>query len=51
VCQFDASLMPWDTFVINIMRTNVWFAMSLMAWGSSSVMCRVSGNYEDDGLR
>ncbi|CAN9306281.1 unnamed protein product [Alternaria alternata] len=44
VCQFDASLMPWDTFVANIMRTNVRFATSLVAWGSSSVMCRVSGS-------
>ncbi|KAH6852780.1 hypothetical protein B0T12DRAFT_415991 [Alternaria alternata] len=44
LCQFDASLMPWDTFLTNIMRTNVWFAMSLVAWGSSSVMCRVSGS-------
>jgi hypothetical protein len=44
VYQFDASLMPWDKFVTNIMRANVWFAMSLVAWGSSSVMCRVSGS-------
>jgi hypothetical protein len=44
LCQFDASLMPWDTFLTNIMRTNVWFAMSLVAWGSSPVMCRVSGS-------
>ncbi|CAN9322409.1 unnamed protein product [Alternaria alternata] len=44
LCQFDASLMPWDTFLTNIMRTNVWFVMSLVAWGSSSVMCRVSGS-------
>jgi hypothetical protein len=40
--QFDASLMPWDTFVTNTMLTQLWFAMSLVAWGSSSVICRIS---------
>ena len=44
LCQFDASFMPWETFVTNIMRTTVCFAMSLVAWGSSSVICRVSGS-------
>jgi hypothetical protein len=44
MCQSDTSMKPWDTFVYNTMRTQVWFAMSLVAWGSSSVMCRVSGS-------
>jgi hypothetical protein len=44
MCQIDKSMKPWDAFVNNTMRTQVWFAMSLVAWGSSSVMCRISGS-------
>ena len=44
MCQFDKSIKPWDAFVTNTMWTQVWFAMSLVAWGSSSVMCRISGS-------
>jgi hypothetical protein len=42
VCQMDKSWKPWDAFLTNTMLTQLWFAMSLVAWGSSSVMCRIS---------
>jgi hypothetical protein len=44
MCQIDKSMRPWDAFFNNIMRTQVWFAMSLVAWGNSSVMCRISSS-------
>jgi hypothetical protein len=44
ICQIKKSMKPWDGFIKNTMRTQVLFAMSLVAWGSSSVMCRISGS-------
>jgi hypothetical protein len=44
ICQWDESLKLWDTFIQNTRWTGVWFAMSLVAYFSSSVMCRISGS-------
>lgn len=44
MCQLFESWKPLEGFANNTMWTQVCFAMSLVAWGSSSVMCRMSGS-------
>lgn len=44
ICQLDENVKPWEGFINKTMRTQVCFAMFLVTWGSSSIMCRISGS-------
>jgi hypothetical protein len=45
--SYQLSLSRWEDFGNNTAWTHLWFMMSLVAWGSSSVICRSDNNICD----